>query len=403
MTAPVSASKLAFDPVASAAGLRTLLRENGPEGEQCGRMPASVLKEIEAAGLFQLLTPAKYGGSQVDLITYMDTMIELGRGDMGFAWATNVINGGNWTAAMVLPQDIADRAFNTPKGARFASVFAPRSFKAQPRPDGLYIEEGMWSFNSAIHLADWDLLGVPLVDADGKQVDDGMVLVPVDALEILDDWNTTALRGSGSNSVRLRDYFVPQDMIVPFGTMRRGEHVSDNVANERLYRISPTAWGPLILTFPIVGAGYAAIDHFLDKVESRGIQYTQYKRQADAPVIHLHLGRATAKIDAAKTVLARAAQLIEEAAGRGDILSAMDGFRIRRDSGYAITLVWEAVDALASASGGSFMAATHPLNRVWRDVRAGTQHGAINIDTVTELYGRLLCGLSSNMTMVGIK
>ncbi|EQB04259.1 hypothetical protein L288_14365 [Sphingobium quisquiliarum P25] len=387
--------------ISMAEGLRTDLRASASETEALGRIPDAIFDKLDQAGAFQMLSPAKYGGAQVDLQTYLHTIVETARGDMGVAWALNIINISNWGGAMILPRETADTIFSTPGGARLAGVFSARTLKSRQTAAGLHVEDGIWAFNSGINHANWDMLGVPIKDSGDQVIDEGLALIPCGELEILDDWDVIALRGSGSNSVRLRDYVVKPDYIGAFGKMRREGYVSPNVENELLYRISGTGWGALVLTFPIIGGGLGAIDHFLEKVEKRGIQYTQYLRQADAPVIHQHLGRATAKVNAALTIASSAAHLLEETARRGDTLTHMESFAIRRDCGMAASMVWEAVDLLASASGGSFIASSHPLNRVWRDVRAGTQHGAINIDTVMEAYGRQLCGLPSNMTMPG--
>ena len=66
-----------------------------------------------------------------------------------------------------------------------------------------------------------------------------------------------------------------------------------------------------------------------------------------------------------------------------------------RDTGASVKLIWEAVDILASAGGGSFARRNNVLNRIWQDVRITAMHGMTVPTTNTELYGRLLCGMDS--------
>ena len=73
---------------------------------------------------------------------------------------------------------------------------------------------------------------------------------------------------------------------------------------------------------------------------------------------------------------------------------------VRRDAGMASQLIWEAVDGLASGSGGSFAASNNLVNRYWRDVRVAGLHGVLCTTTSFELYGRLLCGQETNTPLV---
>ena len=68
--------------------------------------------------------------------------------------------------------------------------------------------------------------------------------------------------------------------------------------------------------------------------------------------------------------------------------------RARADMGAVCRLAKEAVDVLASASGGSSIYRDVPIQRIARDVNAVNLHALMHPDTNFELYGRVLCGLS---------
>ena len=63
---------------AKAAALVPLLRAKAAEIEREGRIPDEVLAAIEAAQLFRLRTPQRFGGFEADIRTYMDVVTELG-------------------------------------------------------------------------------------------------------------------------------------------------------------------------------------------------------------------------------------------------------------------------------------------------------------------------------------
>ena len=56
----------------------------------------------------------------------------------------------------------------------------------------------------------------------------------------------------------------------------------------------------------------------------------------------------------------------------------------------------EAVDILNTASGGSSIYQSVPIQRIERDVQTLNLHAIIHPNTNLELYGRILCGLEPN-------
>ena len=82
-----------------------------------------------------------------------------------------------------------------------------------------------------------------------------------------------------------------------------GSHYLDD---QPLYRLPFVPFSSILLAFPQLGAGRGALDVFLEKMHSRGIQYTSYTKQAEAPVTHLQVAEASAKLDAAEAVIDRA-------------------------------------------------------------------------------------------------
>src|SRR6266478_4357387 len=82
----------ALDVVSRAAALRPKLRERTTETDRLARLPEATVADLEEARLFEITTPRRYGGLQLDVRTYMDAMMELGRGDASVSWAATLIN-----------------------------------------------------------------------------------------------------------------------------------------------------------------------------------------------------------------------------------------------------------------------------------------------------------------------
>jgi 3-hydroxy-9,10-secoandrosta-1,3,5(10)-triene-9,17-dione monooxygenase len=380
------------DVVAKAAALRVTLRERAKETDSLAKLPESTVADLEKARLFEITTPRRYGGLQLDVRTFMDAMVELGRGDASVSWAATLVNINNWFIATLFPPQVSEEVFAKP-GARVAAVLQPRSCKVHKVSGGFLIEEGLWPFNSGVYHAHWDMLGFPVRDEAGGYL--ALAVLPISDVQILDDWDTIGIRGSGSSSVAVRDVFVPDIRVSRADSAQFGRYKSTQLEHEWLYRAAFTPLAQIIIAFPALGAGLAALDVFMEQLPRRAITASPYMKQGEAPITHLQLGEASAKIDAARMIVATAADDIERQAKAGSVMDQMTRARIRRDTGFACRLIWEGIDMLAGASGGSFASVSHPLNRIWRDARVASLHASLVPSTVFELYGRMMCGLDA--------
>ena len=119
--------------------------------------------------------------------------------------------------------------FGTPGGLRACSVLSSRKARVRSVQSGYIIDEGTWSFNSGVYHANWDLLGIPLVDSAGNVVDQGLAAIPIEQVQILNDWDTIGLRGSGSSSVAVRNLFVPAERVASIQAAITGRYASSSL------------------------------------------------------------------------------------------------------------------------------------------------------------------------------
>jgi 3-hydroxy-9,10-secoandrosta-1,3,5(10)-triene-9,17-dione monooxygenase len=383
------------DVVERARTMVPTLRARHAETDLLAKASEATAAELEQAGLFSLTVPRLYGGLQVNMTTWMQAISQLGRGDGGVAWAATLVNACNWMAAGLYPKHVADEVFDKPN-ARVAGVFSARGVKAQRAAGGIIVEKGMWFFNSGVYHAQWDLLGVPMFNEAGEPVGPGVALVPMRDVKILNDWDTIGLRGSGSSNVSMENVFIPDERIVSLAACNEGQVVGQ-FPNEASYH---TAFAPLmvsILSFPVLGSGMHMIEEFVETLPKRDIKLTPYTKQAEAAVTQVLVGEASARIDAAKSVIASACSKMDFWAEKCEIMPFLDRARICRDTAFADHLVWSAVDAIGSASGGSFSRRGNVLSRIWGDVKVAGMHPFVSVTSNYENYGRIACGLKELM------
>ncbi len=140
------------------------------------------------------------------------------------------------------------------------------------------------------------------------------------------------------------------------------------------------------------------LEKVIGGTRTRGITFTTYTRQADAPVVQHRIAEAALKIDSAWLQIMRAATEVEDTARAENQMDYVARARVRGIVGYGARLIREAIDALMSIGGASGFADSSPLQRLWRDASIATRHALLATDPGLEIYGRALVGAEGNIT-----
>lgn len=377
--------------VRRAAALRPLLRKNAAWSEENRRLHDDVVEAMAEAGLFKLRRPKRYGGYEVDSRTLVDVAAELARGDGSAAWVSSVYTIPGWMACL-FPDEVQDEVFAT-ADTRICGTLSPAGMAAPV--DGGVLVSGKWQFMSGAHHAQWQEIIAIRVPQDGAPYPI-MALVPMTELLIVDDWYTSGLKGTGSVSTVAKDLFIPERRIVELSAILQGQSASQ--AN----RGSPAYAAPLLPVASVssvgsvLGMARAAQDVFFERLPDRKITYTGYESQREAPLTHLQTAEAMLKLDQAEFHAHRLADLVDTKSAAGEDWKLEERARARADLGAVVRLAKEVVDIYATASGGSSIYTSVPIQRIARDVAAVHQHALMHPNTNAELYGRVLCGLEPN-------
>lgn len=379
------------DLVQRAGELAPLLKKNAAQAEEDRRLQDETIEALAGAGLFKLRVPKRYGGYEADTRTLVEVAAELGRADGATAWTASVYWIPTFMACL-FPDSVQDEVFATPD-VRICGTLSPSAFAA-PAEGGIVVN-GKWSFVSGARHAHWQEIIAVQPTPDGQHLP-VMALVPMSDLQIIDDWDTAGLRGTGSVSTVAQDVFVPQERVIPLPAILQGQYASELNAASPAYRVPllPVAAASSVGT-PL-GLARAARDIFFDRLPGRTLTYTAYETQAEAPITHHQVAEATLKIDQAEFHAYRLADLVDAKGVAGEEFSLEERARARADMGAVVRLAKEAVDILASASGGSSIYRDVPIQRISRDIQAISLHALMNPTTNNELYGRVLCGLEPN-------
>ncbi len=380
--------------VARAKALRPLLQKNAAKTEEDRRVAEENIQAIADAGLFRITVPKRYGGYEVNIHTKLEVSAAIAEGCGSTAWAVTLINVCNWFTSL-FSQQAQDDVFGADPNARVAGVLAP-SAKTR-RVDGGLIVTGKWYYSSGSLHATWGLVGIPIVNEAGVQVDQGVALIPMQQLSIEDTWYVAGMKGTGSNAIVANEVFVPDHRTMSLPRAIEGDYPTE-LKHEAAYRAAFVPVAVLVLIGPQLGMGRAALQYVIEKAPQRSIAYTSFQKQTDSVAFQLQIADAAVKIDTAHLLAYQAADDIDEAAASGVYPDMTRRARIRAYSGAAIRHITDAIDILLSAHGAGSFALSSPMQRIWRDSNTAARHAVILPIVSDEVYGKALLGVENTVT-----
>ena len=385
----------AVDLPARATVLVDLLRSNAQRADAERRVPEENIQALADAGLFRIATPRRLGGHEADFRTFLSVSSILGQACGSTAWATTLINVCGWLLG-VYPEQAQRDVLEADPDARICGVVAPSS--SSRAVDGGLVVTGQWGFASGCLHSQWAMLGVPVVDESGQQIDQGLALIPMSDLSIKDTWYVAGMRGTGSNTLIAEDVFVPSHRILSVTKAIGGQYGTEHT-DEALYRSAFVPVLSLVLVGPQLGLAKGALnDVKASLAKGKGISYTFYEKATDAGSTQINIAEAASLIDTAELHMFRGADDIDRAARSGQYMDPLNRARVRMDVGVVARRAREAMDLLLSVQGAGSFAEVNPLQIKWRDLETGSRHAVVNPSIASEAYGRALLGVEEQVT-----
>jgi alkylation response protein AidB-like acyl-CoA dehydrogenase len=381
--------------VARARELKPLLSKNGPAGESDRRVVEESIEAARKAGLFKVCTPKRYGGWEMNTRAMLDVSSAVAEADGGTAWVVNLNNICCWLASL-FPVKAQDEVFADDPDVRISGVLNPTA--TTTKVDGGYRVTGQWHYNSGGWHSQWAVLGLPIVDAAGEPIDQGLAMFPMSDLERVDTWFVAGMKSSGSISLKADDAFVPNHRVLSVPRAIEGDYPTEMRSQEAFYRSAFIPILSIILVGPILGLGRAALDFVRQKANSRTIAYTFFEKQSASVAFQLQLAEAAMMIDTAHFHAYRAADDVDSAAARGVYPDMLTRARVRADTGYVVEKITQAIEKLLFAHGSAGFADASPLQRIWRDAAVASRHAVVLPPVGYELLGKALLGVKNDIT-----
>jgi len=387
--------------IARIVELQPWLRTQQATAEQERRIPQKTIERLDAAGVFSLTKPKRYGGADFNTREMLDIYRALGAGCGASGWVVWATAGGNmWSNAFA--EEVVAPIYESPwVGNRtFAVGGTSRHMSGTAtKVDGGWMVKGVWPFATGSIHASHGYLAVFYDDTDDSKV--GMVLVRKDELVCRNDWDAMGLAATGSQTVATDgDLFVPDER---FGfPAQLAERTAALIAQGLGPRRGGLPRSVVSSTGVALGMADQAMEVFLSSIGRRSVPYSPYTRQIDAPVAHHIIGRVAMQIRAAGSIADAAVAEFDRLDAEGADPSEQENLQFHTDAAYVWDACATAIETLFRASGASAISKRMPLQLIARNCRAGSLHAANNLDTWVENLGRALTGVEAGPSSMSV-
>ena len=362
-----------------AYSLQAEIEAAAADAEDNCRLPTEMIHTLAERGLFAMVIPEQYGGTQRSARECMEMIDALSYIDSATGWCAMIYT----TTAMLgsfLPEDWAKKVYGISKeGDNFQCPIGAGA--AAPSGNGQVVDGGIrasgrWAWGSGSHHADW-ICGGTLVEKDGELVrhptGDPAVHVlffPKDEVKLHTNWNPSGLRGTGSVDFEVNDVFVPDGRWTILGASRRQ-------VDATLYRFPFFGFFASAVACVPIGIARRAIDDFVDIAQNK-VPVAASSTLATASIPQLRFGEAESLVLGAKDYLFSTIDRVWERIVETGKATEEDRRHLRLAATRATLMCTEAVDILYNAAGGTALQGDCSLQKHFRDIHAATQHRMVS-------------------------
>jgi alkylation response protein AidB-like acyl-CoA dehydrogenase len=193
-------------------------------------------------------------------------------------------------------------------------------------------------------------------------------------LIIKDDWHTMGMRSTASNSTELKDAFVPESSVI----LERPVFTRGGVINTFIR-------APFSIGAVYIGIAIATRNFVVDFMRDRP-RFPLKKPMSHLPSVYNKVGEMDMLIESARAVMWKAAAEVEQERPRTWARKSVAARMVAMENSVRV------VDLALRAVGGASYFKRLPLERYYRDVRAGLYH-PFDSDETLEFLGKSAFGL----------
>jgi alkylation response protein AidB-like acyl-CoA dehydrogenase len=384
-------ARAATTPLDIARALAPRIRARAVEIEAARQLPHDLVMEIANARLFKVALSEAEGGLGADILTTLRVIEEVARADGSTGWCLAMGINTFRQSAQFEPAVRRKLFHSDPVGVSAGSA-NPRG-RAVAVPGG-YRVTGHWLFasgcmhSSLLHGAckvfDGD---TPRRRPNGDQEVRIAYFSPKSLGRIVDTWNVSGMRGTGSHDIVVDDAFVPEEHT--FSALDTRARVTGPM--NRMHGFDLAGCG-----FCCVGLGVAraALDAFVELAQSK-IPRSAPGLLRDRVMVQAQVGEAEALLRSGRALLFDVVEEMWNTVLARDLVTESQRSDLRMAMTHAAQNAARATHMVCVASGTTSIFESSPLERYARDAEVVTRHNQLQFVNY-EAVGRTLLGLESN-------
>jgi alkylation response protein AidB-like acyl-CoA dehydrogenase len=374
--------------LAAVRALEAQIRASAPAIEAERRLPPALARDLMEAGVFRMGVPRAYGGAEIDPLGQVRVVEELARIEGSVGWLSMISSAGSFLAAFLEP-DTAHHFFGGVTSVLAGQIRPPQRADLV---EGGYRLSGTFHFNSGCQHASLVVCGCfihenGVLRRHGRNPEFRALLIPIDEVQIVDVWDTTGMRGTGSNDVVVKDVFVP---FAHGTTMLEPPHTPGP-----LY-----AFPPLFLVSHAgvpLGIARSALD-FVEELCGHKSGLAPRTLMRDDSVVQETIAWAEAHLGAARSYVYDTLRDLWATLGKLDKPSPRQRAQYRMMITYSHQAAKQIITTLYDTAGTSSIFRTGRLDRDLRDILTACQHRVVHLKMYRPA-GRLILGLEADEAM----
>ena len=357
------------DPMLEAAKkLIPIIKSNCDRIDSDRQLPTDLAKIMNDAGLFRLYVPKVLGGPELDPITAFRVVEEISRADGSAGWSS--FNGTALTSAVSrVSIQAAKELFGDPPDVSASG--SARSGGTARITEGGYIVSGRWNYLSGIDHATCLFLNCDLINDNGPVLGPGgapsyrVVMVPLEAGQMIVTWNTMGMRGTASNDAEYTELFVPENHT--YSRAESGFHDNPLYNPETAILCSWT-----LASANALGMARGAMDAFKSIATAGSTNSPNLLR--DRSTVQTTVGECEAMIEAGRAYVFSAVGSMWDAMLSGDSTIMDKAVNVRLAITHGIRQSVQVVEKLFYAAGTGAIHESNGLERFFRDLHVSGQH-----------------------------
>ena len=354
---------------------RDAIETHFKESDEQGHLSQATADALLAAGLLGLKLPLELGGAEADPVTQMMVISELANIDTSAAWCTMVSATNVGSAGAFLPDEGIEQVFRKGNHPMIAGVGMP--FGEAKKVDGNSFEiSGKWPYGSGIKTSTWVTAGAK-VNQEVNTVEIRAILRK-DEVQIIENWDVSGLRGSGSND------FSAEKVRIPNYMTWAGDDSPKRGGN--LYHIQRPAFVVFGHAGIALGTARRALKEITSYSQERTRRWPGQNTISSNAIFQSDIGQLDLKL---RAMNALAVQEFEEAwryAQEGKKLSEKEQAKIRAIGSWVTKESLDIVTKSFQYAGGTALNKNNSLQQCFRDMYAAAQHFMVS-GTHFESYG----------------